>query len=124
MAGARLAPAGRLARAGRDLIAWTRIGRACYAYIVGRALERAWLRDEELLAIARGRNPEDVGQIVQSMTMYRRPLVFKGTRIPITALYNFLDDGLTVERFLWGYPDLEIADVEAALAHREQTKAA
>jgi uncharacterized protein (DUF433 family) len=86
--------------------------------------ERAELLLQELLAIARGRAPDDIGRIVRSKTMHGRPLVHAGTRIPLSAVYSFTDAGRSPEDILDNYPSLRIEDIEAALAHRAHSRAA
>lgn len=56
--------------------------------------------------------------------MHRRPLVFAGTRIPLSGVYSFIDAGDPPETVLEAYPDLRMEDVEAALEHRRQASAA
>jgi uncharacterized protein (DUF433 family) len=43
--------------------------------------------------------------------------VFRGTRVPVTALFENLEDGATVDQFLEWFPGVGRAQVEAVLAH-------
>jgi len=43
--------------------------------------------------------------------------VFQGTRVPVSALFENLRDGATVEQFLEWFPGVEKWMVEAALEH-------
>ena len=43
--------------------------------------------------------------------------VFKGTRIPVTALFENLEDGASVDQFLDWFPGVTRRHVEAVLAH-------
>ena len=43
--------------------------------------------------------------------------VFRGTRVPVSALFENLKDGATVEQFLEWFPGVEDWTVEAVLAH-------
>jgi len=43
--------------------------------------------------------------------------VFKGTRIPVRALFENLEDGATVDDFLEWFPGVTRAQVEAVLEH-------
>ena len=43
--------------------------------------------------------------------------VFKGTRVPVAALFSNLKDGATVEQFLEWFPGVERSQVEAVLDH-------
>ncbi len=44
-------------------------------------------------------------------------LVFRGTRVPVAALFENLRDGATVDQFLEWFPGVQRADVEAVLNH-------
>ena len=43
--------------------------------------------------------------------------VFLGTRVPVSALFENLHDGATVEHFLQWFPSVNRRQVEAVLAH-------
>ena len=43
--------------------------------------------------------------------------VFRGTRVPVAALFENLRDGATVDQFLEWFPGVERWKVEAALNH-------
>ncbi len=43
--------------------------------------------------------------------------VFRGTRVPVTTLFETLKDGASVEQFLEWFPGVEGAAVEAVLEH-------
>ena len=43
--------------------------------------------------------------------------VFRGTRIPVTALFENLRDGATVDQFLEWFPGVTRAQVQAILDH-------
>jgi uncharacterized protein (DUF433 family) len=47
--------------------------------------------------------------------------VFKGTRVPVAALFQNLRDGATVDEFLDWFPGVERAQVEAVLDHELET---
>ena len=44
-------------------------------------------------------------------------LVFRGTRVPVAALFENLRDGATVNQFLEWFPGVTKADVESVLNH-------
>ena len=44
-------------------------------------------------------------------------LVFRGTRIPVAALFENLRDGATVDQFLEWFPGVSKSDVESVLNH-------
>lgn len=43
--------------------------------------------------------------------------VFRGTRVPVKALFENLEDGATVEEFLEWFPGVTKAQVDAVLEH-------
>ena len=49
--------------------------------------------------------------------------LFKGTRVPVAALFENLEDGATVSDFLTWFPGVTHAQVEAVLEHAAQTTA-
>ena len=49
--------------------------------------------------------------------------VFRGTRVPVAALFENLRDGATVDEFLEWFPGVERQQVEAVLDYELQTLA-
>jgi len=49
--------------------------------------------------------------------------LFKGTRVPVTALFENIEDGATVDNFLEWFPGVTREQVEAVLEHAEQSLA-
>jgi uncharacterized protein (DUF433 family) len=47
--------------------------------------------------------------------------VFKGTRVPVTALFNNLSDGATIDEFMEWFPGVTRYQVEAVLIHQAQS---
>ena len=43
--------------------------------------------------------------------------VFRGTRVPVTALFENLRDGATIDQFLEWFPGVTRAQVQAVLDH-------
>lgn len=43
--------------------------------------------------------------------------VFRGTRVPVSALFENLEGGATLEQFLAWFPGVARAQAEAVLAH-------
>jgi uncharacterized protein (DUF433 family) len=43
--------------------------------------------------------------------------VFRGTRVPLSALFENLEGGATVEQFLSWFPGVERSQVDAVLEH-------
>jgi len=50
--------------------------------------------------------------------------IFKGTRVPVKALFENLEDGARVDDFLEWFPGVTREQVEAVLHHAEQSLAA
>lgn len=46
--------------------------------------------------------------------------VFRGTRVPVTALFENLRDGATIDQFLEWFPGVTRAQVQAVLDHEAQ----
>lgn len=49
--------------------------------------------------------------------------VFRGTRVPVRALFKNLEDGARVEDFLEWFPGVAQEQVEAVLRHSEESLA-
>ena len=49
--------------------------------------------------------------------------LFKGTRVPVRALFENLEDGATVNDFLAWFPGVAREQVEAVLEHAERSLA-
>jgi uncharacterized protein (DUF433 family) len=47
--------------------------------------------------------------------------LFKGTRVPVAALFENLEDGATVDNFLEWFPGVTREQVEAVLEHAGQS---
>ena len=47
--------------------------------------------------------------------------VFRGTRVPVAALFENLRDGATIDQFLEWFPGVTRAQVEAVLNYEVQT---
>jgi uncharacterized protein (DUF433 family) len=47
--------------------------------------------------------------------------VFKGTRVPVRALFENLEGGATVEQFLEWFPGVTMEQAVAVLGHAEST---
>lgn len=47
--------------------------------------------------------------------------VFRGTRVPVTALFENLEDGATTADFIEWFPGVERSQVEAVLKHAESS---
>jgi uncharacterized protein (DUF433 family) len=49
--------------------------------------------------------------------------IFRGTRVPVSALFENLEDGATIDQFLEWFPGVARAQVEAVLAHTRRSLA-
>ena len=49
--------------------------------------------------------------------------VFRGTRVPVRALFENLETGATIDQFLEWFPGVTSNQVVAVLAHAEQSLA-
>jgi uncharacterized protein (DUF433 family) len=49
--------------------------------------------------------------------------VFRGTRIPVRALFENLESGATIDQFLEWFPGVTAQQVTAVLEHTEQSLA-
>lgn len=47
--------------------------------------------------------------------------LFKGTRVPVKALFENLETGATVQDFLVWFPGISAAQVEAVLEHAQRS---
>ncbi len=50
--------------------------------------------------------------------------LFRGTRVPVKALFENLEDGARLDEFLEWFPGVSRDQVEAVLRHAEQSLAA
>lgn len=70
------------------------------------------------------RSDNDAGKIVAMSGGGSREAVFAGTRIPAAAIVRYAEAGFTPEQIVAEYPDLTLADVEAALRQAERDRVA
>jgi uncharacterized protein (DUF433 family) len=47
--------------------------------------------------------------------------VFRGTRVPVRALFENLETGATIDQFLEWFPGVTLNQVQGVLAHAEQS---
>lgn len=64
------------------------------------------------------RTDEEIGLIVRAKFNNRNAAVFAGTRIPVSAIRHFAEAGYSTAKIVKEYPDLTVADIEAALAYQ------
>lgn len=60
------------------------------------------------------RNGGEVGQIVSKRHLHSSEPVFKGTRIPVNAIRDYFDAGMSDGEILDRFPGLETGDLDAA----------
>ena len=58
---------------------------------------------------------ETLGSVERDPGKVSGAWVFRGTRVPVAALFENLRDGATIEEFLGWFPGVERAQVEAVL---------
>ena len=57
----------------------------------------------------------DCPQVAASPDMVSGAFVFRGTRVPVKALFENLEDGATVDEFLQWFPGVDREQVDAVL---------
>lgn len=77
------------------------------------AIKVLWMRDKA-----------KVGTVEKMRNVVRNQPVIGGTRIPVRAIKNFAEAGYSVKRIIAEYPSLTADDVKAALAYKDDKKAA
>ena len=60
---------------------------------------------------------EDCSGVERSADRMSGAWVFSGTRVPVKALFENLEDGATVDEFLAWFPGVTRPQVEAVLEH-------
>jgi len=72
----------------------------------------------DIAAIRIEREPSKVGKIEQRRHVVKHEQVLAGTRIQVRLIKQFADAGYTKKAILLEYPDLTLADVDAALQQK------
>ena len=65
----------------------------------------------------------DCKQVERSDGKLSGAWVFRGTRVPVRALFENLETGATIDEFLKWFPGVTLEQVVAVLAHAEQSLA-
>jgi len=60
---------------------------------------------------------QDCDAVERHPEKYSGAWVFRGTRVPLAALFENLRDGASIEEFLAWFPGVRRAQVEAVLEH-------
>lgn len=66
------------------------------------------------------RDPTTVGQLTIRLWNRKKQALIAGTRVPTSAIWSFAEIGCSVDEIHREYPDLERADIEAALDHERK----
>lgn len=70
------------------------------------------------------RPQESIGSLDRRKFRMHNAWCVAGTRIPVSAIYNFTDAGYSPKQVIAQYPDLTVKDIKAALLrHEELTQA-
>jgi len=69
-------------------------------------------------------NWDDCTSVERSHEKVNGAWVFKGTRVPVSALFENLESGATVDQFLEWFPGVTHDQVRAVLEHAEKSLAA
>ena len=64
---------------------------------------------------------EDCQAVERDLQRVSGAWIFRGTRVPVRALFENLEDGATVDDFLEWFPGVQRAQVEAVLKHAESS---
>jgi DNA-binding transcriptional MerR regulator len=65
----------------------------------------------------RDRDPSQFGKVEKHKFVARNSTVFKGTRVPINTVRQYLSEGFTYDDILREFPSLTLADIKAAETH-------
>ncbi len=66
---------------------------------------------------------EDLAAIERDPNKVSGVWVFRGTRVPVAALFENLRDGASIDEFLLWFPGVSRAQVEMVLDHEVSTSA-
>jgi len=65
----------------------------------------------------------DCQEVERSQNKVSGAWVFRGTRVPVRALFENLESGATTDQFLEWFPGVSAKQVAAVLEHAEQSLA-
>lgn len=63
----------------------------------------------------------DCREVEPTKDKVSRAWVFRGTRVPVRALFENLETGATIDQFLEWFPGVTMNQVVSVLAHAEQS---
>ena len=64
------------------------------------------------------RGVDQIGRIEQHRNVFHNRPVIAGTRIPVSMIRDYADAGYSAQEIINEYPQLDVADIEAALEHQ------
>ena len=79
--------------------------------------ERSGIEDASGSGYNAAMNWIDCPEIERNPQKVSGSLIFRGTRVPVSALFENLEDGATVDQFLEWFPGVTRRQVEAVLEH-------
>ena len=87
-------------------------------YVLGIPLAKV-IQDTEQDVVDFTRRREDtLGKITRTPGVAHNRPVISGTRIPVATIVRLREDGFSDDAIIAEYPDLTVADIQAALAYR------
>jgi uncharacterized protein (DUF433 family) len=92
-------------------------------YVIGIPLEKIVSDTRRDVKVLSTRTDDQIGHIARHRFVSHNSPVVAGTRIPVTAIRHFAEDGYSVKQIMAEYPTLTEADIKAALEF-EENKAA
>ncbi|HAH09510.1 MAG TPA: hypothetical protein DCL54_17370 [Alphaproteobacteria bacterium] len=72
---------------------------------------------KDAVRLLRQRDQSLIGRIDAKRFGAKNPVI-AGTRIPVSTIKDFIDDGFTPEQIVLQYPSLTVDDVKAAMGHK------
>ena len=70
------------------------------------------------------RRSDQIGQLARHRHVSHNRVVIAGTRVPVRAILNFVEDGYSPRQIVEEYPSLTEADIQAAIEFGRSGKAA
>lgn len=74
---------------------------------------------ESIRSMNSSRDAKAVGKVERNKAIAHNQAVIAGTRIPISSIQAFSNEGYTVEQIQREYPTLTAADIKAAIKHKD-----